>query len=174
MLRSCQAVLIGLTAVLLTGCGTGAEPSAALSPGSAPPVPSPGIEPTGTGSGLHLDAGQLDAPPAAAGDVITAEQAEAVSGTVVAAWLVGDRELAERFVSSPEVLDALFDRPVPSQELPGEGGYCSEDPDTGGYLGCSYSVADDSPDGILALATGLEVVDGLVMVRDVGFADWND
>ena len=165
MVAAVRGVVLVL-AVLLAACG-----------GSEPPASQPTEAPTtvGGGTGMHLEGGLLAQPPAATGDVITAEQAEAVSGTVVAAWVGRDRALAERFVLSGDVLDELFARPAPSQELTeGEGGYCSEDPDTGGYLGCSYSVVDDSEDGILALATELEIIDGLVMVASVGFADWND
>ena len=128
-----------------------------------------------SGSGRHLDTGVLDAPPRATGDVITAEQAEGVSGSVLAAWFAADRARAAAFVTAPEVLDDLFGRTAPSDEVAGdEGAYCSKDDATGSFTGCSYAVVDDSKDGILAVATELAVADGLVLVRSVGFADWND
>ena len=125
-------------------------------------------------TGLALDVPVLDEPPEATGDRVTAEQAEGVSGTVVAAWLLDDQAMAEPFVSEPAVLDELFAREAPSQQLTsGGGGYCSAD-ETGSFGGCSYSVEDDSPDGILALSTEVRVVEGVVLVVSAGFADWND
>lgn len=161
---------IALALGTLVGCGDDADAPAAeerATSTSAPPTDA-------SGDGRALDAPLLTEPPVATGDRITAEQAEGVSGTVVAAWLDGDRARADRFATTGEVLDALFALPPPSRQLSGgDGGWCS-DSGGGDFTGCSYGVVDDSADGILALSTELEIVDGRVLVRDAGFADWND
>ena len=108
--------------------------------------------------------------------MITADQADAVSRSVLAAWMAGERQRADRFASAPDVVDALFSRDAPSSELRGDNqeGCCSRDEDTGSYVSCSYSVVDDSADGVLAVATTVAVIDGRVLVTDAGFAEWND
>lgn len=106
---------------------------------------------------------------------MTAEIAKGVSGTVVAAWLLGDRDYAEMFVRSSEAIDELFGHSPPSSRVRGdECGYCTQDEESGSFLGCSNTIDDDSDDGILAFSTELEIIDGVVLVRDAGFADWND
>lgn len=128
-----------------------------------------------SGSGTQINAGTVDAPPQATGDAITLEQADAVSRSALVAWMAGDRERAEQFAADPAALDELFARSAPSSEFSGEGsGYCSRDEDTASHDSCSYSVVDDSDDGILAIATTLAVVDGRVVLTGAGFAGWND
>jgi hypothetical protein len=169
---STWALLLSLIVPIVTACGSDDETNeaAASTTTSAPSAASAGV-------GTHVFAGTLEAPPRTRGSTITAEQADGVSRSVVVAWMRDDRARAVKFVKSPELLDELFSRSAPSQRFLGGDdaeGYCTVDEDTGSYTSCSYSVADSSPDGLLALGTRLEIVEALILLADVGFVDWND
>lgn len=170
--RAGWALLLAVSLVV-SACGDDDADSddGADAPASTAPTESPDDD----DDWQSLDAGTVPEPPRATGSVVTAEQADAVSRSVLEAWMGGDRTTADKFATDSEALDALFADPAPSQEFSDDGeGYCSIDPTSGGFIGCSYSVVDDSADGILAVATELEIAGGLVLVRSVGPADWND
>ncbi len=169
------AVLL-IVVALAAGCGGGDDDESTGSGDTVGTATSEAPGNDGSSPGVTVNAGTLLAPPPASGDSITAEQADAVSRTVVLAWMDGDRATAEQFAAEPSALEDLFSRAAPSSEFAGGDatGYCGLDGDSGSYQGCSYSVVDDSPDGALALSTELAIVDGRVRVTAAGFADWND
>lgn len=131
---------------------------------------------TDDGDGVHVRAGLVASPPPApAGDRIPAELADAVGRTVLTAWMDGDRARAMTLAGSDAALDELFGRRAPSAAFAGDGrAYCTRDGRTGSYESCSYSLIDGSADGVLAVATIVDVVDGRVVLAAAGFADWND
>lgn len=165
---SAPSAAIALSMLLLVACGgdTGAARTA--------PTDAPTASSSEDGSGVHVAGEMLDEPPTASGALPTAEEAASVTRSVLIAWMRGDRDLARRFAVDDAALDDLFAIAAPSQEFAGDDSYCSEIDSSDGYSGCSFSIVDDSEDGIFALGLEVEIVDGKVLVSRGGPADWND
>lgn len=165
---------VAVVAVVLLAAACGGTDAEMTSP--SPLVSAPESASTQPGEGGEVRGAALSEPPLVDG-VITGEQAAGVTRAVVEAWIRDDRAAAEVFMADAADLDELFASPAPSDRIDEDEGepsnYCSGSDDEG-YSGCSYTLLDDSEDGILALGFSVGDVDGRVMVTSGGAADWND
>lgn len=177
MKASAAITALLIASAVLVSCGesdkstTEATSSAAIAPGA----PRAGTDTSETvKSGQDVDGSTIAEPPTVDGDVISAEDADAVARTFLTAWLEDDIDKAKLFAVSPSVAEELFNAPAPGTSLSSSPGYCAADQTTGSYFDCSYSIGDSSPDGMSAFAATVQVVDGRVLVATAGLADWND